>query len=431
MKEKFLNELSKEVGHNKIIYIFNFAKKDEENLSVLLSIFDELMEQLQSNEVSIYLTLLLQLNPPNILEFMKSHINVIMKYIDQNQMMDLILNIMARDDASKFLSFGCLDKISGFISREQMFQLFFSNLSIRSHLTKYLMYILENQRLNISVDDISTILLAYPDGDIILKKHFNFIFMNTENMLDLKEKLELEEELLNQVNEYIDTHTDTTIEDYINKGFEYIGTTHIDDQHFLSILKTIFEELLVNEKVKLSDTEIILGGSYSCVYKIGNKVLKLGTKRQVFHLQNNKRFLSPLLRKEILVKTKDDKFTTLTIEVTEFVNTHGITEEDTYSIYKELRDEGLIWTDPRTDNMGRLNKKNKIHFEDIDTVSDEMQNYYFNKKEILDEGNLVILDNDYIYPENYSDIKYGNEYYYSLFEKRYQEEKQINHKQQK
>ena len=138
-----------------------------------------------------------------------------------------------------------------------------------------------------------------------------------------------------------------------------------------------------------------------------------------------------MLRKEILVKTKDDKFTTLTIEVTEFVNTHGITEEDTYSIYKELRDEGLIWTDPRTDNMGRLNKKNKIHFEDIDTVSDEMQNYYFNKKEILDEGNLVILDNDYIYPENYSDIKYGNEYYYSLFEKRYQEEKQINHKQQK
>ena len=45
-------------------------------------------------------------------------------------------------------------------------------------------------------------------------------------------------------------------------------------------------------------------------------------------------------------------------------------------------------------------------------------------EETLDEGELVILDTDYIYPVDSPDIYWPNNEYYKLLERRWQQEKQ-------
>ena len=49
-------------------------------------------------------------------------------------------------------------------------------------------------------------------------------------------------------------------------------------------------------------------------------------------------------------------------EVIEKVDTNinDITKEEIYKLYKNIREIGLIWTDVKIDNVGRLIKDNKI-----------------------------------------------------------------------
>lgn len=422
MKTKLLNSLMLKNSNDKLIFIYNYANANPDNKAVLLNSFEDVITLLDKNEIPTYLTLLLQLKIPHILKIFKLNFDIILCHLNSNQLMDIIFIVMARDDVEEFLDFSIFDKISGNVSQEQMFQIFFMNLSTREFFLDYLDYLLDNKKKNVETDDIATILLSYQNGDSILRKHFNFILSNSKDILGLQEKMEIEEDLLVRTNEYINAHIDLIIREYINRGFKYIGILDVDDPVFLSILGKIFTELLIAENVNLSDTEMILGGSYSCVYKIGTKVLKIGKKRQVFELKNNKRFLPSILRKELLVKGPDENKFIITLEITEFVNTSNITEDDVYLIFKELRSEGLLWTDPRIDNIGKLNRPNQIFFPGMDSVSHEVQNYYSNEYDILKKGDLVIIDNDYIYPTDYDEVKYGNEYFFNLFESRYQEE---------
>ena len=59
-------------------------------------------------------------------------------------------------------------------------------------------------------------------------------------------------------------------------------------------------------------------------------MLKIGRRREVFTKKNNKRFLQPLYREEIL--DKDELNFLFCIEITERVDTTNITKEDEYLI---------------------------------------------------------------------------------------------------
>ena len=103
-------------------------------------------------------------------------------------------------------------------------------------------------------------------------------------------------------------------------------------------------------------------GGYSNVLKIGSKVLKLGKKRKNFSVKNNKRFLA-CIREEI--KSLYSGEVILTYEITEMVDTKHNSMVNIYELYKELLDQGLIWTDCHKDNVGILLKDNKFIIKEL------------------------------------------------------------------
>ena len=196
------------------------------------------------------------------------------------------------------------------------------------------------------------------------------------------------------------------------------------DNNMMQALTMIFEEIAQNEMVDVSDVEYIGKGDHSNVYKLGNKVIKLGGRRLTNKIPCHRRILQPLLRRKI--KNRD-----LYIEISEYVESDiSITDEDAYLIYKELRDDGIIWLDAKMENLGRLKKDNVIHFKEPLYVKKESVGYIeetIKEEEPLHKGDLVIIDTDYLYKENdFEEEKIDkniNMYFYKINEQRYQKEK--------
>lgn len=100
-------------------------------------------------------------------------------------------------------------------------------------------------------------------------------------------------------------------------------------------------------------------------------------------------------------------------------------KEELYQLYKNLRNLDLKWTDIKEANVGRLKKKNIIHWQENLNPTEEVLGLGAKRGTvILEEGELVILDADFIYDENDPNINYANNKpLYDEFEERYQSEK--------
>ncbi len=96
-------------------------------------------------------------------------------------------------------------------------------------------------------------------------------------------------------------------------------------------------------------------------------------------------------------------------------------------MYKELRNSGIIWTDARGANAGRLINPNTktLNGEYFDVSPNAVG---FDKKSENTElqiCDIVILDTDYIYREDAEKIWWpGGNSYSEYFEKQWQQEKQ-------
>ena len=115
------------------------------------------------------------------------------------------------------------------------------------------------------------------------------------------------------------------------------------------------------------------------------------------------------------------------------------TKKQLYEIYKELRDDGIIWTDAKASNVGKLTKPNKRYSKKIGEIDDKgiitwgSQKYagtgagfetQDENQEILNAGEYVIIDLDYIWEENYENIIWPSGGSLSFeFEKMYKKEK--------
>ena len=249
-------------------------------------------------------------------------------------------------------------------------------------------------------------------------KNINYFMRNNPSILSFKKIIK-------------DSKIDTKlVDDFIN-GNPYIIITEITDNNvdylkeekIYDFFKILIDELLKNENKKYSDIEYINEGAYSKVYGIGSKVFKIGEGRDTFNIKNNKRYLKPLYKTIIKSSYKD-----FCIEITEKVDTSNITDEDVYFMYKELRDEGILWFDATRSNLGRLLRDNKIYFNGIDFVDKESTGYTTDSFEILPKGSLVLLDSDRLYEAD----KYFETRDYNLFlattpyERRYKKEKSSN-----
>ena len=109
------------------------------------------------------------------------------------------------------------------------------------------------------------------------------------------------------------------------------------------------------------------------------------------------------------------------LEISEAVDMSNITNKDVYEVYKDLRDDGIIWADAKISNVGRLIFDNKIHFDGIDYVDKVGTGYLTDADYSLKKGSLVVVDNDQMYDED--EIDYIQNDNFIPFELRYQSEK--------
>lgn len=230
----------------------------------------------------------------------------------------------------------------------------------------------------------------------IVENNFYCILNSYNDVFELKEIIRQDDQLLNKFNCYVNNNPNKLIYNIIKYGF-ILDLEEINKEKIFDTIKTIIYELLSNEEKQYSDIEYLGQGGTSFVVSIGDKVLKLGQQRKYFKIDNNKRFLKPLLRTEI--KKVDSEEILGCVEITERVDTNNITEKDVYELYKELRTEGYYWGDCKVQNVGRLIKRNQIYFSDLNPTMGAV-NYKNYCSEELQAGELVILDNDYIISEN-------------------------------
>ena len=178
-------------------------------------------------------------------------------------------------------------------------------------------------------------------------------------------------------------------------------------------------EVMKNENVKFSAITYNSGG-FSRVLLIGDKVIKIGD-RVTKKFPNNPYIIAPLLRKKLEING-ESCFT----EVTERVDTDKqISREELYLLFKNLRNLGLVWTDIKETNVGRLRKDNIIHWQENLYPTDEILGLDTKRGQtLLKAGDLVILDADFIYDENDPNIQHTDrKAIFDEFERRYQMEK--------
>ena len=86
---------------------------------------------------------------------------------------------------------------------------------------------------------------------------------------------------------------------YKRKTYDMDSAKKLADD-YSETLSIIIDELLQSEKVCLRDIKDIGTGSYSFVYQIGSKVLKVGKPRETYNIPNHPRILQPIARTNLL-----------------------------------------------------------------------------------------------------------------------------------
>lgn len=206
---------------------------------------------------------------------------------------------------------------------------------------------------------------------------------------------------------YLDTHLDEIVDEIS------------EHSHSAPVVKDKIQELLEEGALNPSEIEYASKGGFGRVFKIGDKVLKFGRTPHTEKLpRNSELFLQPYLRQSL----NGCDF----IEVYDQVDLH-VGREDMYQLFKALRDQGLVWTDVKHSNVGRLLKPNSPHFKE--TGSDDFSTVGFVEDTdipISQPGNIVLLDLDFIFPENAPyDVpeEHTAKYTFYEFDSRYKSEK--------
>ena len=219
-----------------------------------------------------------------------------------------------------------------------------------------------------------------------------------------------------------------------------IGERFQDDPNKIDLLEKLLNELMQNEHVTPYDIRYLNRGSYSKVYQIGEKVLKIGWEPE-HHIvpKNHRRLIQPLIRKRDLFSNESGR--DFYIEISEMCDmSQKPSKEELYEVFKELREDGLLWTDAFEGNVGRLKKANKPHYRRIGEYKEDgtiewgsfssagsaqglgKNDESINDQKVLGEGELVVIDLDFIFDVNDPKISWPKGRYSHEFEQRYQEE---------
>lgn len=133
-----------------------------------------------------------------------------------------------------------------------------------------------------------------------------------------------------------------------------LNTRHLkelDDIEEDKLLEVV-EVLNQNGINDFSECVKIGSGTYSTVYKLGNKVVKIGLAKLNTEILEDSRIVKIYYKNNIAI-TKNGFKMVLGIEIQDFVEViEKVEERDLYKVYKDLRDNNFVWTDVKSSNVG-------------------------------------------------------------------------------
>lgn len=207
------------------------------------------------------------------------------------------------------------------------------------------------------------------------------------------------------------------------------------------LIAMFIEDIMKHENVTVKDVTKAGSGKTCTNLKIGEYILKVGTTRRTKEFRNSARILQPVIRREIEVTPNEKLFIEVQNEVdVDWAKPQNKPFEVMYQVYRDLRDDGLLWTDIRFANIGRLKKDNRVNY--MTSIHDENENKIDKEIEpaekaiglkgtpgkVLKAGEYVLLDTDFVFDVN--NLPDGKNIkgmllplYYENFEMRYQREK--------
>ena len=197
-------------------------------------------------------------------------------------------------------------------------------------------------------------------------------------------------------------------------------------QH-LTTLEMMLEELLREQELTVTDIKVVGEGGYGRVFKIGEKVVKIGRMPEAYQIpRNSKRFMQPAARFNFDV-IKGGRPERLSFEIAELCETSkDFSEEEIYEVYRDIRMQGMVWTDCNSKNLGRLKKDNEVHLSSFKGIKKSHHANVGidedNDVEVLPAGELVVIDLDYIFDVNDPNKIVPVNSLYEKFEQRYQAE---------
>ena len=382
------------------------VKLRNKNTRIIADHFDEILPYIVNDNMNILLfNINLLIEQPN---FKEKFIEGLKKYPypDKIDQIFYIIWVRLKDKFDNFIDSSILKTVSTMNVSSYFYGDMLDRLNEENQ--KIFLNILAENKCNIPYSGIMY-------SKQVIYDNLPLFTENSQNLYSLMKFVKDNPSAYSKVKDYIDNNPEKAINSIfceINKRVK------IEDTTLKEVLRLIILDVLKNENVKLSDITYN-GGGLSSVLLIGNKVIKIGD-RATKSFPNNPYIISPLLRKKLEFNGES-----CFVEVTERVDTSKkASKEELYQLFKKLRNLNLTWTDIKEDNVGRLKKENIIHWRQNLNPTDGVLGLDVKRGEtILKEGDLVILDADFIYDENDPNINYlNNKDIYDEFEKRYQSE---------
>lgn len=227
---------------------------------------------------------------------------------------------------------------------------------------------------------------------------------------------------------------------------DYLADKNIS-QEGLEYARKIALELMRKQSLSIQDIERLNPGAFSDVFEIGDYVLKLGHERTTKELPEHPRVLPSLLRFE--VKKEDDKLGAFVEVQPKVVPASLVTsreedenESELYSVFKDLRAQGILWGDAAKRNLGYVHMPiTPIQglFEDIKAELDaDIDVTVYHSSDIVSlptvsediyKPYLLVIDTDFLYSAetvaNTPDIKMPS-FFTMEFEEKYKREELEN-----
>lgn len=129
------------------------------------------------------------------------------------------------------------------------------------------------------------------------------------------------------------------------------------------------------------------------------------------------------LNRTFEVKNKNGE--KITIQVMPYVDTHNVTEEELYRLYRHFRLKGYVWLDCKKSNIGHLLQPNYNPYPNLTEEGRAFLGVHEVTDVVLKTGTPVIFDIDGIVPEDVLqnlDWPVKRNQQYKKLEKRYQKE---------